>query len=409
MTWRAQLKTGASFRGVPFATVDAEVRVGRRSVPHEYPQRDLPYVEDLGRRARVFVVEAYVIGDDYMTRRDALIEAIEQPGAGELVHPRWGTLQVAVQDYVSVRETPREGGIARFSISFIEAGQNVFPKANWDTVAEVDDASTAVEEAAATDFDENFSVEGSSVLAEDALTSVQRGVNELLATARRVTDVGAIASVVGTVGRISSNLNALLRTPLTLVNNVRGLYGQFIQNITRPLAAFADLQNLFARSLRPSRSVVAAARPGSTRAQLLSNEAAMADLQRRLALANQARALAVALQAGDGNEPAIDTAARALELRDRLLNQVDVELEDNDPPPELAAALVRLRAAVARDVAERSELLRRASTFTPAAVLPSLLIAHRVYQDAARADELERRNAIRHPAFVPVAALEVLQ
>lgn len=406
MTWREQLKTGASFRGVPFATVDAEARVGRRSVPHEYPQRDLPYVEDLGRRARVFVVEAYVIGDDYMARRDALMDAIEQPGAGELVHPRWGTLQVAVQDYVSVKESTREGGVARFSISFIESGQNTFPKTTQDTVAEVDAASNAVEDAAAVDFASGLDVEGLNAIAEQSLKTVQRDMDELLATARRVTDVSAAAALVGSVGSISSDLNALLRSPLSLVANVRGVYGQLIQAVLRPLGAFADFGGVFQRNARPSSSLVAAARPGSTRARLLANESARADLQRRLALTNQARALAVALQADDSG---IGTVARALEQRNRLLEQLDIELEENDPPAEVAAGLVRLRAAVTRDVAERAELLRRASTFTPAAVLPALVIAHRVYQDAGRTDELVLRNGIRHPAFVPAVALEVLQ
>jgi prophage DNA circulation protein len=38
-----------------------------------------------------------------------------------------------------------------------------------------------------------------------------------------------------------------------------------------------------------------------------------------------------------------------------------------------------------------------------------LVIAHRVYQDASRVDELVLRNGIRHPGFVPAVALEVLQ
>lgn len=409
MTWREQLKTGASFRGVPFATVDAEVRVGRRSVLHEYPQRDDPYPEDLGRRARIFVVEAYVIGDDYMARRDALMAAIEEPGAGELVHPRWGSLQVVVQDYVSVKETAREGGVARFSISFAQSGQNTFPKTTRDTVSEVDAASNVVEDAAAADFASGFDVEGLNAIAEQSLKTVQSDMDELLATARRVTDVSAAAALVSTVGGISSDLDALLRSPLTLVANVRGVYGQLIQSVLRPLSAFADFSGVFQRNARPSSSLVAAARPGSTRARLLANESARADLQRRLALTNQARALAVALQASTTSEPGIGTVARALEQRDRLLEQLDIELEENDPPAEVAAGLVRLRAAVTRDVAERAELLRRASTFTPAAVLPALVIAHRVYQDASRVDELVQRNGIRHPAFVPATALEVLQ
>ena len=116
MAWRDQIRRPASFRGVPFSVTDAEARIGRRMVLHEYPQRDDPYPEDLGRRARVFVVEAQVVGEDYLTRRDALMRAIEQDGPGELIHPRHGVLKVVVLDHVSVKESHREGGIARFSI-----------------------------------------------------------------------------------------------------------------------------------------------------------------------------------------------------------------------------------------------------------------------------------------------------
>ncbi|MFX9939048.1 DNA circularization N-terminal domain-containing protein, partial [Acinetobacter baumannii] len=65
MTWRDQLRP-ASFRGVPFHVTQATGTFGRRSVTHEYPFRDLPYVEDLGRRARTLRIEALLLGEDYM-------------------------------------------------------------------------------------------------------------------------------------------------------------------------------------------------------------------------------------------------------------------------------------------------------------------------------------------------------
>lgn len=407
--WRDILKTGASFRGVPFSTVDAEARVGRRTVTHEYPQRDDPYTEDLGRRARAFHVEAYVAGDDYLDRRDALIRAIEQPGPGELVHPRWGVLQVAVQDYVTVRESPREGGVARFTITFVEAGANTFPNATRDTVAQVDQAAETADEAAEVDFGETFDVSGGSVLGEEALKALRADLDTVVATVRRVTSAAGAGEIVRVIGGISDDVSALIRTPLTYVQNLRSVYSSLTLALNRPLSAFADLETLFGKNKRPSAVVVAAAVPGSTRARLLANESARADLQRRLALSNQARALAVALSASSDREPVVATAAKALELRDRLLALIDTELEVNDPPADVAAGLVGLRAAVTRDVGTRAEQLRRSAVFQPQAVLPSLLLAHRVYQDATRAEELEARNGVRHPAFVPAAPLEILQ
>ena len=41
----------ASFKGAPFHVEETGGQFGRRTVLHEYPFRDLPYGEDLGRSA----------------------------------------------------------------------------------------------------------------------------------------------------------------------------------------------------------------------------------------------------------------------------------------------------------------------------------------------------------------------
>ena len=69
--WRERLLS-ASFRGVEFGVTKASDDVGRRTVRHDYPQRDDPYVEDLGRAPRVISLTGFVLGEDYMTRRDDL-------------------------------------------------------------------------------------------------------------------------------------------------------------------------------------------------------------------------------------------------------------------------------------------------------------------------------------------------
>ena len=45
--WKMQLRA-ASFRGVSFGVTADESEGGRRTVTHEFPQREAPYVEDLG-------------------------------------------------------------------------------------------------------------------------------------------------------------------------------------------------------------------------------------------------------------------------------------------------------------------------------------------------------------------------
>lgn len=400
MAWRDQIRQAASFRGVAFSVTDADTRVGRRTVLHEYPQRDVPFSEDMGRRARQFVVEAQVVGEDYLARRDALMRAIEQAGPGELSHPRWGVLQVVVQDYVSVKESHREGGLARFSITFVQHGENTFPSAATDTVAQVDSASEAADTAAANAFEGGFTVDGPGLLETTALEAFQADLAASLAMARQVMSTADLADWMGSLAGVTGTLSALLRTPVQLAQSLASLNVQLVTALNRPLQALAELEALFGGNARPTSS---AGLSGSTRSALAANETARADLQRSLAITAGARTLAVAISTEDL------TAAQARQLRDRQLAQIDQECEANDPPPAVLRALMQVRAAISRDVQERAELLRSASTYTPAAVLPSVVLAHRVYQDATRADELVLRNGVRHPAFVPAAPLEVLR
>ncbi|HCS4673821.1 TPA: DNA circularization N-terminal domain-containing protein, partial [Escherichia coli] len=48
MTWKDRLQD-ASFRGVPFKVEEESAGAGRRVETHEYPNRDKPYTEDLGK------------------------------------------------------------------------------------------------------------------------------------------------------------------------------------------------------------------------------------------------------------------------------------------------------------------------------------------------------------------------
>lgn len=141
MTWKDGLRP-ASFRGVAFHTRDRGSESGRAIVTHEYPKRNTPYSEDMGREARKWSVDAYVVGDDYMSRRDALIRACEQPGPAAYTD-HWGRSGRVVCDKVAVKETSDEGRMARLTLSFIEAGA-AMPVATPATAAGLAGAASAL-------------------------------------------------------------------------------------------------------------------------------------------------------------------------------------------------------------------------------------------------------------------------
>jgi len=47
---------------------------------HEFPQRDVPYAEDLGRKNRELKISALVVGDDVFQRRDRLMRTPRRKG-----------------------------------------------------------------------------------------------------------------------------------------------------------------------------------------------------------------------------------------------------------------------------------------------------------------------------------------
>ncbi len=129
-TWKDGLLP-ASFKGVPFFIDASDVKSGRKSVTHQYPKREISFTEDLGKKPREFSIDALVIGDDYFIKRDGLLQACESPDAGILVHAYLGSVRAICQS-VSVRESASDGRLARFSMTFVETGEPLYPKPRFD-------------------------------------------------------------------------------------------------------------------------------------------------------------------------------------------------------------------------------------------------------------------------------------
>ncbi|KOP55998.1 2-hydroxyacid dehydrogenase [Pseudomonas coronafaciens pv. porri] len=130
-TWRDSLLP-ASFRGVGFFIEKAVVPVGRKGQLHEFPQRDEPYFESLGKQSQIHTLTAFIVGRDCFEQRDRLLQALEQEEAGELVHPWLGRLQVQVGE-CSVTHNLNEGGLVRLDLKFYPANPLKFPVSTLNT------------------------------------------------------------------------------------------------------------------------------------------------------------------------------------------------------------------------------------------------------------------------------------
>ena len=119
--WRTALRRG-SFRGAAFHTEERTGAGGRRLVRFEYPKRDTPANEHMGRRQRTWSPRVYVVGPNYLAERDALIEALEAAGSGRLVDHFGGAEYRADCETFDYHESSLDGGYCAFNILFVEAG-----------------------------------------------------------------------------------------------------------------------------------------------------------------------------------------------------------------------------------------------------------------------------------------------
>jgi len=135
--WRDNL-VPASFRGVVFH-VEASTRAGgRRTVVHEYPKRNDPYSEDMGRHAIRWNFTAYLIlgdrgiGGDLISQMRQLERALDDDDAGMLIHPTLGQMLCMCERWTH-GEQRQKGGYIEYDMQFVEAGKAAMGAASSDS------------------------------------------------------------------------------------------------------------------------------------------------------------------------------------------------------------------------------------------------------------------------------------
>jgi prophage DNA circulation protein len=395
VTWRDQLQKG-KFRDAEFYTEADDGIIGRRVQVHEYPLRDKPYVEDLGRKGRQFTLDLYVLGDDYMAARDRLIAAIEKPGPGPLVHHWLGLMQASVVD-CRISHSTREGGMCRFAVTFIEGGENTYPSALTDTRNYVNTQADACILAEIDAFATGFSIAGvASFVSSAASTIASGGIDHLIAVAGVYFGGVALGNFITQAMSLKSSVSTLLGTPKTFAQRWTGLLGSLFEiddsNPVKGVAAY--------KALTTYGSTLPAISPATAqRKRQAANQTALLGLIQRSALIEESRVTRLR---------EFDSYDRAAAARDDLADRLDTAMAT--APDTVYLSLQGLRAAVAQDITTRSADLSRVIRYTPKTTLPALVVAHQLYGDATKADVLIARNrSIRHPGFVRGGqALEVL-
>jgi len=466
MSWKDNLQD-ASLRGIPFKVDEDEATFGRRVQVHEYPNRDKPWAEDLGRATRRFSVQAYLIGDDYFEQRNRLIEAIEKPGSCTLVHPYYGEMTVVVDDAVRISHSQNEGRMCRVSFSFIESGELSFPTAGLATGQKLSSSVSFLDDAISSAFGA-FGMDGMPDFLQDGVLDEASGMFSTVTSAFQYVDSGVSSASRLMQGDLSvllsppssgmsfvNRLQTMWRAGSRLTGNasdlmsmIKGLTGvtvdsglaprgvwntdsktaqtQTIQRnyvaqavrttaISEAAAAVTNLPQPANRTVtrqqdplqpvRVSHPAVTNIQPvsGVTSAVSASNAATTTDAASSASVITASASSGVTSSTDSG---AVITWDDLDQVRDSLNGAIDREME-RVSDDGLYQALVTVRTDLNRDISARLEQVERMTERTPSQVMPALVLAADWYDSASRTGDITARNGIRHPGFVPVQTLRV--
>jgi len=445
--WILELRQ-ASFRGVPFGVLTTESRFGRRQALHEYPFRDVPYVEDIGRAARRISFNAFLISDsqvygggDVLAQRELLVAAAEAAGPGTLVHPTLGRLQVSIPDGgLTVRERWDQGRYFEIGLTCIESGQRIFPGVTISTGEAVASAAGAANSAASSSFASRAVADllNGAAVVKQAVSTVQIWAQKAQLLCNDATNLyDAISNLPGDFGRFfgGRNFGGLTgSTPPVMTSNatIDSLIVQATESRAGVAAAALELNtvaaNLGAGASSNSPADVAAAAQSLAAALLAATsdpadalrllglladyfpssatpssqigvsmadiEQAVGDLVRRASVTAMAQA-ATTYQPSSQNDAA-NVRATVTGLLDDEITTAGDQGED-----DAYNSLKALRVAVVQDLTTRGATLAPITTFKFGAALPALALALRIYRDAGRADQLVTQVNPVHPLFMP--------
>jgi hypothetical protein len=410
--------SGASYKGVPFYVQTHGLTSGRRLVVHQFPNRDTPFVEDLGAESRSYKVTAYLVGDDADAVAVSFQTLLNARGHGQLNLPLLeNPVPAHVKSWTRSFDKDKLGFIA-FEIEFVREGApGAFGGASVLTLGL------------------------SAQLAFDAAGRLAALAGPLMSIA----GLGAIltsplvlaGSLTGAVAdRLLSTASGILGQPLELVAS-GARFAADAAALAGPVIGSVDTLAAMVSVLRQDSGLPASENAAATR-QIVSF---VADAPSRVTSRDDGVGIdlvEIARAIGEAGDPdlvyasardlfdAVDSADVLVDAPRLLLGVVLAEAAlrrtFSDRPSGvtaradvssrlsvLAASFDPAIAAAARDLRDRTvEYLSRLITDLAPVVtvsagrsLPSLWWAWRLYQDPARAVELAARNRVPHPSFMP--------
>lgn len=383
----------ASYKNIKFVVPSHSLAGGKRGKLWQYPYQSTPYFQRMGNNAKKFILECYIVGEDYMDQRDKLIEALDKDENGKLVHPYYGNIIVDVRSY-SFREIWQETRMVRFTLDCVEAGELQFPKTKIDTTNATELKKESSYDSLISAFEDAYDIISSpqSVI-QNVMNNIDKSLDVIEAAK---TTVSAVAEYKKVIDNMRGRLIYLTYNSLELVQNITELtqFGTNYSDENGGLTIANSEENFY--------SMIAIM-------DFIPNVIINSDPLSPDNLFNSMFQLSGTISACTLlTIMEFDNYESMLEFRDIALNKLDYFLETTQDDI-LYNELYDLRALVVRDLEIRSEILPRLSQLVLTEHLPAIVLSHNLYLTVNYEEDLIKRNDILNPMFMPAQVeLEVL-
>ncbi|WP_078000346.1 DNA circularization protein [Edwardsiella tarda] len=411
----------ASFRNVTFFLVENEGTSGRRAIPRAYPKKNVGWTEDNGAVLTQQQINGKLLGKHYQKQLEALLQALNTPGPGELVHPWFGIQKVQVGKVTS-RLSTEEGGIAYISFEVFEAGERLFPAPKENTSLTTLSAADAVKDAFA-NGDYFAALDGLGEMTDTLLDDLQGLVMNL------PTIPTALSDWVDRAGRFKDLVGIVIAKPGELVRQATSLTSSIRDIVSEPpwsLRVYDQLRNQWSgdraaraatKTLPVNMSVMASSPAQGVRGMASSvTETALTPTLamqtnivdfRQLVIVSAVVAQAEAVAMMDFTTSNEATAAGD-KLAQLLSEQAITAVENGQR--ELWRTLRDLRFAVVNDVRVRGAKLPDIRRLNTSVTTTAALLAWRETGNTENRDEIVAWNRLRDPAFIlPTMPIEVIE
>lgn len=378
----------ASFRGVPFLVRGTTTDFGRKTVSHEYPQRDDRFVEDLGKRPETYHIRAVLSGSGYFAQTSALNAACSAAGPGQLVHPFYGILLVACKKCTLVEDLTSYGE-ALYDLDFEVTTQNpITPLASINPTSNILNATASLYNAVqsfigtAVNVSQTYSV--NLARASDNVVGVLTEISNVLATFGAAGTVGAVQALISsTLTQVTNLVNNPLQLAATIPATMAAANTTVLANPTNAISLNTPLVTYGAMQQVPAATSAATAEAAQN--QLAINSAVQAIA---LGYIYEATTLQTFLTNTD-----IDAAR--LTLEGYFQNIVVNGTLDDDSLDALETAR-----DVMRQFFEQQSLSAYKVIVENVAPIPVAVLAYQYYGDLAFVSELISLNNVTYPSIV---------